>query len=129
MTVGNRCSESPQRSLFSLFTIESPGTLNVPVKLHSCKAALLTQDVQINCPGAAHLYFATVIPQVLLGMQVHTKQEERKAGADLLPLTGGHRLASIPPGLPTETRSRVAWSLWLLKMGNSVGYPGPASNS
>lgn len=44
-TVENRCWESPQRSLFSLFNIESPGTLNFPVKLLYCKAALLTPNV------------------------------------------------------------------------------------
>lgn len=38
--IGNRCSESPQRSLFSLFTIESLGRLNFPIKLSSCKVAL-----------------------------------------------------------------------------------------
>lgn len=45
ITTGNRCWESPQRSLFSLFTVESPGRLNFPVKLLSCKADLLTRDV------------------------------------------------------------------------------------
>lgn len=58
VTIGNRCSESPQRSLFSLFTIESPGKLNFPVKLISCRAALMTHGLQINYPGAAHPYFA-----------------------------------------------------------------------
>lgn len=39
--IGNRCSESPQRSLFSLFTVESLGRLNFPIKLNSCKASLV----------------------------------------------------------------------------------------
>lgn len=44
VTTGNRCLGSPQRSFLSLFTIESPRRLNFPVKLTSCKAALLTHD-------------------------------------------------------------------------------------
>lgn len=83
--IGNRCSESPQRSFFSLFTLESLGRINFVIKLSSCKVTLF---IHIQSSDRLVWHCSSVLCYKLYLKYFwecrSTGKQDRKSGNDLL---------------------------------------------